>query len=77
MPRLEHIEAVLKAWDDMDLAAQRVANSLPDKLSDSVARMESTRLAAREVIQRSMMALSKEVDHDNADARCLGSQARV
>lgn len=62
--KLELIESVLQAWDDMDRAAQRVANSLPDKLSDSVARLETARLTAGEVIQRAMMALSKQADHE-------------
>lgn len=70
MTNLQHIEALLSAWDEMDGAAQRVANSLPDKLSDSVARMERARLHTREVVQRVAMALSKEpVAEDSAETK--------
>lgn len=60
MTRIEHIEALLVAWDEMDNAAQRVSISLPDKLSESVARLERARLATREVVQRTTMALSRD-----------------
>jgi hypothetical protein len=59
MTRIEHIEALLVAWDEMDNAAQRVSISLPDKLTESVARLEKARLATREVVQRVTMALSR------------------
>jgi hypothetical protein len=59
MTTLDHIEELLKAWDEMDNAAQRVANSLPDKLSDSVARLEQARHATRDVVQRVALALAK------------------
>jgi hypothetical protein len=59
MTRIEHIEALLVAWDEMDNAAQRVSISLPDKLSESVARLEKARLATRDVVQRVTMALSR------------------
>jgi hypothetical protein len=55
---LDHIEALLVAWDEMDNAAQRISTSLPDKMSENVARLEKARLATREVVQRVSMALS-------------------
>lgn len=57
MGKIEHIEELLEAWDEMDNAAQRISTSLPDKLSESVARLEKSRLATREVVQRVTMAL--------------------
>ncbi|MGY3582343.1 CRP-like cAMP-binding protein [Bradyrhizobium sp. USDA 4341] len=59
MTQLDHIEELLKAWDEMDHAAQRVANSLPDKLSESVARLEKARHSTRDVVQRVALALAK------------------
>lgn len=59
MTNVEHIEALLVAWDEMDNAAQRISISLPDKLSEAVARLEKARLATREVVQRVSMALSR------------------
>jgi hypothetical protein len=58
MTPLDHIDELLKAWDEMDNAAQRVANSLPDKLSESVARLEQARQATRYVVQRVALALA-------------------
>lgn len=59
MTKIDHIEELMTAWDEMDNAAQRVAISLPDKLSESVARMETARLRTRDVMQRVTMLLSR------------------
>lgn len=60
MSKMKNAEELLKAWDEMENAAQRVTTSLPGQLSESVARLEKARLAARDVVHRIATALMQE-----------------
>ena len=57
MSDIAHIEAGLKAWDEVDGAAQGIATALPDKMTAAAARLERARLEMRPILQRAALAL--------------------
>lgn len=48
----EELAEVLKAWDNMENASQRVETSLPFQMSAAIAELELARKIMRNVLQR-------------------------
>jgi hypothetical protein len=55
----DHVDSLLRSWDDVDNAAQRVATSLPSQMTEAADRLERARIAHRDILQRAVMAIHK------------------
>ena len=53
-------EELLRAWVEMDNAAQQVSTALPRQMSEAVDRMDRARIATRDVVQRISMQMMQE-----------------
>lgn len=47
----DQIDGLMRLWDDLDAAIQRVETSLPTSLSDNVRKMSGERIAFRRRLQ--------------------------